>query len=65
MSVLVEPPRLDPDFATSFSLDAEDPEAPVGVAVVNDGEEVSERDAPPDAFFAPRNVLFTDTDLKL
>jgi hypothetical protein len=65
VKVLEEPPRLEPDFATSFNLEADDPAELMGTAGVSDGEEVSDRDDAWAAFFAPRNVLLTDTDLKL
>lgn len=63
--VLEAPPRLDPDFATSFSFEAEEPTALTGVAGANDGDEFSDREMALAAFFAPRNVLLTETDLKL
>jgi hypothetical protein len=65
VKVLEAPPRLEPDFATSFNFDAEEPAVLTGVAGAKDGEEVSDREAALAAFFAPKNVLLTETDLKL
>lgn len=63
--VLEEPPRLEPDLATSFNLEADDPAELTGTAGVSDGEEVSDRDVALAAFLLPRKVLLTETDLKL
>lgn len=65
VKVLEAPPRLEPDFATSFSFEAEEPTALTGVAGANDGDEVSDRETALAAFLAPKNVLLTETDLKL
>jgi hypothetical protein len=63
--VLVAPPRLEPDFATSFNLEAEDPEVPVGVVDVVFAADASGRDTEPEAALAARKVRLTDTDLKV
>ena len=65
LRVLVEPPKLLPDFATSLRREADEVEVPgAGVEeadpVADSGLE-AEFDAPLDA----RKVLLTDTDLKL
>lgn len=65
VKVLEAPPRLEPDFATSFSFEAEEPTALTGVAGANDGDDVSDRETALAAFFAPKKVLLTETDLKL
>lgn len=62
--VLVEPPRLELFFATSFNLEALRPGVPVGVTVTDDAAD-SGREAAFAATFGPRNVLLTDTALKL
>lgn len=63
--VLVEPPRLELFFATSFNLEACSPGVPVGVTVAEEAADSGREAAFAAAAFCPRNVLLTETDLKL
>lgn len=64
LKVLVEPPRLLPDLATSFRRDEELVGAGCGVVAVEVPAE-SGREVEFDATLEARNVRFTETDLKL
>ncbi len=63
LSVLVEPPKLLPDLATSFRREADI--VGVGCGVVDAEPVESGRDEEFEAALEARNVRFTETDLKL